>query len=292
MTQLSKRSKQKPSKQTIAKLLVLGEQKLYKVAKQHARQDAEALLRIVLKKDVAWLFVHSEKTLTQRQYLAYQQILKRRAKNTPLAYLRGWQDFYGRRFHVGPGVLIPRPETEALIDLALQYFPAAKKLQVADLGSGSGCIALSLACERPRWQIYATELSSSAIHYARKNAKHWQHKNLHIMQGNMLQPLRTTALDLIVANLPYLKPGEAKDDSVAKEPRKALVAGQDGLNAFRVLFQQVQKRPDTPTLLLEIDPRRKKDLQKLHRQLLPQYRAKWKKDLSGHWRVLVLESKI
>jgi len=130
--------------------------------------DAEVLLGKVLNQSRAWLYAHTDERLDRDQSEAFEQLARRRLAGEPVAYLTGWREFYGRRFQVSPAVLIPRPETECLIDAAL-HLDLPPRARVLDVGTGSGCIALTLALERPDWQITASDLCQQALGVADRN---------------------------------------------------------------------------------------------------------------------------
>ena len=160
-----------------------------------------------------------------------------RASGVPLQYLLGTADFYGRRFAVGPGVFNPRPETEVLVETALGLLEGTAA--VADVGTGSGAIAVTLAKERPRLEVAAVERSSVALHFARRNAAA-QGCRVRFFEGNLLEPLKPASLDGIVANLPYLNPEQAMDwpRELGWEPWLALDGGRDGLELIEALIRQ------------------------------------------------------
>jgi release factor glutamine methyltransferase len=164
----------------------------------------------------------------------------RRAEGEPVAYLLGWREFYGRRFAVGPAALIPRPETELLIDRALELLPPAAMAEVLDLGSGSGVIALTLALERPHWVLTSVDASASALALARENARTLGAANAEFLHGDWYGPVAQRSFDLIVSNPPYVAdtdPHLARGD-LRFEPASALRAGSDGLEAIRQIVAQ------------------------------------------------------
>jgi release factor glutamine methyltransferase len=254
--------------------------------------DAELLLAFVLRGDRTWLAAHSENRVTSAAQKQYRKLIAKRRRGEPLAYLLGTQSFFGRDFRVGPGVLIPRADSEILVEEALRLFPKASSLAMADIGSGSGCLGLSILAERPRAKLWAVDKSPSALTFTRRNARELRlTKRCRVVRGDLLQPLPSKRFDLIVANLPYLTPKEIRTEvSIQHEPRLALDGGRDGLTLYRRFFRQLALRSDQPTVLLEIDPRRKTALARLARQLLPTYTQSWSRDLGGHWRLLRLSS--
>lgn len=241
--------------------------------------DAEVLLSHVLKKDRAWLFANPNRKLTGLQLTAYNLLIRHRANHWPIAYLTGHKEFYGLDFRVTKDVLIPRPDTELLVELALNRIEN-KELrikEVVDLGTGSGCIiiALSVILRRTRRRIsrsfglpqddkinlIGTDSSAKALAVARANARaHGVEKKIRFRRGNLLAPVLSPlprprqaqrggqawrglgrGRTIIIANLPYLTPSQYNSNpDLAHEPRSALVAGKDGLKYYRELFRQIK----------------------------------------------------
>lgn len=191
----------------------------------------------ILRVDRGWLYAHPEHPLTAEQRDQFDRLVARRRKGEPIAYLTGSREFFGRNFRVTPAVLIPRPETEHVVELALELsLPDAA--EVADIGTGSGCIALTLALERPGWRIRAGDLSESALAVAATNRRLLQANDVELLAGDLFTPFDGRRFDLIVSNPPYV----ATDDphlgrgDVRHEPAGALEAGAHGLSCLRRLI--------------------------------------------------------
>lgn len=199
------------------------------------RLEARVLLRHVLQRDEAWLIAHGDEPLTVPQTAAYGTLIARRAAGEPAAYLTGNREFYGREFAVTPAVLIPRPETELLVELALQRLPADGGGRVLDLGAGSGCIGVTIAAERPQTQVTLVDASAAALDVARNNAQRWAPMNTTILSSDWYDAIGDARYDLIVANPPYVADGDAhlQQGDLRFEPQSALVAGADGLADIR-----------------------------------------------------------
>ena len=203
--------------------------------------DAQILLAHVVAKDRAWLVAHAGDVLARDEADLFFALAKRRRAGEPVAYLTGVREFWGLPLAVSPAVLIPRPETEALVELALSRLPADRDVRVLDLGSGSGAVALALAHERPRARVLATDVSAAALAIAGDNARRLKLGNVDFVQSDWYAGLPAAeygrAFDLIASNPPYvaaLDPHLA-DGDVRFEPQQALTPGRGGLEAIRAI---------------------------------------------------------
>lgn len=199
------------------------------------RLDAELLLLHVVHKPRSWLFAHVDDVLDTDVQTAYANLIERRASGEPVAYITGQRGFWSLDLEVTPATLIPRPETELLVELALQRLPDDVACSVADLGTGSGAIALAIACERPHAQVIATDASADALAVAQRNAQRHAIGNVTFVHGDWLTPLAGRRFELIVSNPPYI---EAADPHLGQgdlrfEPISALASGNDGLDDIR-----------------------------------------------------------
>jgi len=252
--------------------------------------ESELLLRYALNISRVQLYQDLNHELSLKQEQAFWNLIKRRLSHEPTAYITGHREFYGLDFYVNPHVLIPRPESELLVEIALsltQNHPAAT---IAEVGTGCGAIAISLALNLPPAKIYATDISASALEVAQTNCKkHGVVNRIHLLQGDMLNPL-PELVDLIVANLPYVRKAELPRISPAKfEPLLALDGGSDGLQKISQLCRQVEnKLRPTGYLLLEIGQGQGKAVTTLLHSLFPCAKMKAVPDLSGIARVLSL----
>jgi release factor glutamine methyltransferase len=197
------------------------------------RIDARALLREVLGRSDAWLIAHGDEALTEAQSRQYAALVARRTAGEPVAYILGRREFHGRDFALTRQTLIPRPETEMLVELALQHAPQGGR--VLDLGTGSGCIGVTLAAERPDLQVTLVDVSSEALDVARRNAQRWAPANTMLLHGDWYCGLAGRRYDLIASNPPYVADGDAHlaQGDLRFEPRAALASGADGLDAIR-----------------------------------------------------------
>jgi release factor glutamine methyltransferase len=199
--------------------------------------DAELLLVHILGTSRARLRSHPEEAASAAQSKRYTELLERRATGEPLAYVIGRRDFWSLRLTVTPAVLVPRPETELLVEraLALRHEEFGR---VVDLGTGSGAIALTLASERPGWQVAATDVSEEALAIARTNAESLDLKRVQFLHGSWFEPLVGRTFDLIVSNPPYVAEDDPamQDPALRHEPRGALTPGGDGMGSLRAII--------------------------------------------------------
>lgn len=240
----------------------------------------------------AWLLAHPEHDLSPAILNQLEEDLRRLEKGEPLPYVLGWWEFYGRRFQVTPDVLIPRPETELLVETALSWLAAHPGARLAaDIGTGSGCIAVSLAAFHPDLTMLASDISSQALQVARQNAQTLTPASrLHFIQADLLA-YTDARFDLILSNPPYISRASLRRLRAAKtEPRLALDGGRDGLEAIRKLLAQASSRLNQPGLLLvEHEYRQGAVVQAAAREIFPQARVSTLPDLAGHARLLRIE---
>lgn len=205
--------------------------------------EAQLLLADVLGQARSYVIAHPEATLSEAQIARYQKLVQARAQGVPYAYLVGKRAFYDLEFAVTPDVLIPRPETELLVEEAIAFARTRPALVVADIGTGSGAIAVTLAHHAPHAHVYATDVSPAALAIAQRNAAQTPHgARINFLCGNLAQPLIDTRVkvDLLLANLPYIPTDEWRTLEVSQhEPRIALDGGTDGLTLIRELMAQI-----------------------------------------------------
>ncbi|MGV8961227.1 MAG: peptide chain release factor N(5)-glutamine methyltransferase [Stenotrophomonas sp.] len=217
---------------TVAELLRQGAARL---GGDSARYEAEALLLHTLGCERGWLFAHATDPVATEAQARFEQLLALRAEGPPLAYVTGRRGFWTLDLQVSADTLIPRPETELLVELALARLAQDTPLRIADLGTGSGAIALALASERPRAQVVATDFSDGALAVARANAQAHGLGNVQFRHGHWLSPLAGERFDLIASNPPYIASADPHLDQgdLRYEPMSALASGIDGLQAIR-----------------------------------------------------------
>lgn len=207
------------------------------------RYEAERLLMHVLGCDRAWLFAHATDPVPAHALATFAALLQRRIAGEPVAYLTGQRDFWTLDLQVTPDTLIPRPETELLVELALERLPEGASLRVADLGTGSGAIALAIASERPQAHVVATDASAAALQIARGNARRNAIGNIEFGHGSWFAPLHGRHYHLIASNPPYIAEGDAHllQGDLRFEPAAALSSGADGLDAIRAIVAEAPR---------------------------------------------------
>ncbi len=227
------------------------------------RGEAELLLAFLLQVERPYLYAHGELELQPGQLERYASLCRRRGRGEPLAYLRGEKEFWGRLFYVEPGVFIPRPETEHLVEGVLQWaretagVPDGQGPGIIDLGTGSGCIAVSLALELPRSRVTAVDREDKALALARRNSRrHGVAPRITFLQGHFFQALGKKAageerFHIIVSNPPYVEAGSLASlpRELGYEPRLALDGGPDGLRAYREIIGAAERHLLSPGLL-------------------------------------------
>lgn len=223
------------------------------------REDAELIVATVTKTGRTHLMTHPEQLLTPKEERDAWRWLEKRARHYPIQYMRGFQEFYGNEFLVSPSVLVPRPETELLIDVSLEQLERKDTGRILDVGTGSGCIAITLLLKLPSFSAVATDIMASALIIARANGRrHSCSDRLRLLHGDAAQPVlgERKKFDLIVSNPPYVAASEidAVSPSVARfEPSVAVFAGASGLEVIEKLFEQASDLlTDRGALILEL----------------------------------------
>lgn len=225
---------------SVATLLAQGARRLRACGADHPAGgspdlDAQLLLAHVMDVPRARLRSHPQELAEATVAGAYRALLERRAAGEPVAYLTGAKDFWTLRLKVTPGVLIPRPETELLVERALALWPA-EHARVADLGTGSGAIALALARERPAWRLLASDVSPDALAAAQANAAALELSQVEFRLGSWFEPLKGERFELIVSNPPYIAADDPHLAHLAHEPRLALTPGRDALASLKAII--------------------------------------------------------
>ena len=267
-----------------------AEAKLYSI--DDPQLSAIILMAHLLNQTKTWVLAYTEETLSESQYQAFFALVERLAEGEPLPYITGKQSFYGLDFKVNPAVLIPRPETELLVDEALKWLQdQPDEKQILDVGTGSGCIAISLAKNSHNNPIKATDISEDALKIAAENAKtHGVENRISFVQANLLENFKGK-VDLICANLPYIPTTSLAELEVINwEPALALDGGMDGLSLIGKLLDQSLHHLNIPGLiLLEIDSTTGESAFSLARHFYPNADIHLLNDLAGKSRLLLIE---
>lgn len=259
------------------------------------RLSAELLLAKVLGCDRLGVYLRHDQPLEEPELKAFKVLLLRRASHEPVAYITGTKEFYSLELEVGPGVLIPRPETEIVVDAALEMLEGYHQPLVLDMCTGCGAIALAIAANHPGARVVGVDISAKALGYARANARRLGLEGrVQWLQGNVWAPLAGKGMwfDLIVANPPYVAEGDwhALPPQVREyEPREALVAGEGGLDVIKEIVEGARAflRP-LAAVVMEIDPRQWQAVRELARaaRIFPE--VELRRDLAGAGRVVVM----
>lgn len=250
-----------------------------------ARLDAEILLARAIDMPRSYLLAHPEDTLDDAARERLASALDRRIAGEPMAYITGIKEFWSLELMVSPATLVPRPETELLVDLALHEIPRKAAVQVLDLGTGCGAIALAIASERVMCQVTATDIDPDALAVARQNARQLSIGNITFVEGNWTEAVTGLEFDVIVSNPPYVRDGDRALETLQFEPQAALVGGRDGLDAIRILARDCDANLSAAgTLLLEHGFEQQHDVEKI---LLEQHWSfiECNNDLAGQPRV-------
>ncbi|MEE8353247.1 MAG: peptide chain release factor N(5)-glutamine methyltransferase [Dehalococcoidales bacterium] len=272
---------------TIRQALVDARRTLAEAGVDDPGFEAEVLLRDLLAKDRARFYLDIGDPLSPAQQAGLRRRIERRLDGEPTAYILGRREFYGRDFLVGPDVLVPRPETELLVEQTLAAAREYQAPRIAEVGTGSGAVAVSLALELPSATVYATDLSPRALEVAAANCKrHGVAEQVVLLAGDLLDPVSVN-IDIVAANLPYVATAELpRTVPVSREPRLALDGGNDGLDQVRRLCRQVAERqPGVSRLLLEIGQGQAGPLVDFLHRLLPGAGVEFFADLAGIDRV-------
>ncbi len=242
---------------TIEEAVLRGTELLAGHGLKTPRPDAQLLVLKSTGKDLAFLLTHPDWKLTAEQRKRLEEWLDQRKEHYPIQYLVGSQEFFGRLFQVDSSVLIPRPETELIVETCLELVRTLGEgsVQAVDVGTGSGCIAVTLACEEPRIRVTAVDISEAALDVARENARRLGClERVEFLRGDVLGPLEASGrkFDLIVSNPPYVDDGSAEVEYSVKtfEPREAVFAGPTGLEIYTKIFRSSQRLLGRPGWLV------------------------------------------
>lgn len=283
---------------TIAQALIRADKKLQSKSISSARLDAEVLFGFALNKPREYLLAHGEKYLTPAEQKKCSALIGRRAKHEPVAYIIGSKEFYGLKLKVNKNALIPRPETELLVDEIIALAPPqGAKTAILDIGAGSGAIALALAKRLPQAKIWALEASADALNLAKFNAKELRLK-ISFIKSDLLKNAESKIINgaILAANLPYLDKDETKNfpleikRGLKYEPAGALYAKNRGTELYAELFAQINERDLKPAYLIaEIGSNNWRDFLRLAKKYFPAVSIEIKKDYANRPRILIIK---
>ncbi|MEO5953898.1 MAG: peptide chain release factor N(5)-glutamine methyltransferase [Chloroflexia bacterium] len=276
---------------TIAEALRWGKERL-SLHSTTPRLDAEVMLTHLLSIDRAALLARFEQSLNLSTEDSYRLLVARREQGEPIAYITGHKEFYGLDLIITKDVLVPRPETESVVDICLAALPKDNLARFADIGIGSGAILVSVTVNRPNIRAYGTEISAAACAVAQQNCeRHGISKSVQLFVGNLLDPI-PEPLDVIAANLPYVSPGEAEPDVATWEPQIAVFGGdEDGAATIRQFLDQAP-RYILPggTIVMEVAYSQGKSVSALAQVAFPTANIEVRKDLAGYDRIIIIKT--
>jgi release factor glutamine methyltransferase len=224
----------------------MSSERLIKKLLREDVEDASKLLGLAINKTQEQLFANLDYEINSSEFIKFLSLVDQRKDGKPFAYIKGSQGFYDNEFLVSPSTLIPRPETELLIDIAIDSLDSEKKIKVLDLGTGSGIIAITLSQQYPKWEVSASDQSSEALSLAKLNAK----SPINFYYGSWFEPLPKKKFDLIVSNPPYISKKDPHLKDLRFEPMEALISGNDGLEDIRLIISQSPQYLNKGGLLL------------------------------------------
>lgn len=218
-----------------------------------ARLDSLVLLCDELGRDKSWILAHPEHVIQGTELEILSTKVTQRAQHVPLAYIRGYVEFYGRKFDLNEHVLVPRPESEAIIELLKRVAGRGSRVAIFDIGTGSGVLAITAKLEIPEANVVASDIDESCIKVARKNARHHE-ADISFLSGDLVHPLLDSAFkiqdSIFVANLPYVPESYPINNAAAHEPKLALFSGKDGLNHYSEMFTQLKNSQAKPLYII------------------------------------------
>ena len=226
--------------------------------------DSEILLMKALRVSRAYLYTYNEKVIPDSKKKLLEELVNRRMNKEPIAYILGKKEFWSRDFYINQHTLIPRPESEMLVELIIQANARKKISSILELGTGSGCISVSLAKELSHSQIVSTDICAKALEVANKNAQHYGVNNISFIKSDWFNKLDNQKFDCIVSNPPYIKEDDPYLSELTFEPSKALVSGDDGLKAIEIISSNAAEylSPEGK-IFIEHGKYQKKEIQKI-----------------------------
>ena len=226
---------------TVSELLLKAEQSIN--SSESARLDAEILFCDVMQFKRCRIYSHPEQVVSDDKSALFQSLIEQRQQGRPIAHITGKKEFWSLELAISEDTLIPRPETELLVETALQMIPGNEAFNILDLGTGSGAIAIAIASERPNCKIVATDINKNALTMAKKNAETYQLQNIQFCRSNWYLDIPLQIFDLIMSNPPYIRQDDEhlSQGDVQFEPELALVAGADGMQAINMILENANR---------------------------------------------------
>lgn len=277
---------------TIAEALLWGKERL-SLHSTTPRLDAEVMLTHILGIDRAAMLARFDQVLNTANEDTYRILVARREQGEPIAYITGHKEFYGLDLIVTKDVLVPRPETESVVDVCLAALPKNEPARFADIGTGSGAILVAVTVNRPNLRAYGTEISAAACAVAQQNCERYGIANsVQLFVGNLLDPI-PEPLDVIAANLPYVSPGEAEPDVATWEPQVAVFGGdEDGAATIKQFLKQAPNYIiPGGTIVMEVAYSQGKSVSALAQGAFPTADIEVQKDLAGYDRIIIIKTK-
>lgn len=255
--------------------------------------EVDKLLALALHKKIEYVYKNTEKELNRSNILTFNKYIRKRLENYSFAHIAKYKEFYNKKFLVNSHTLIPRPDSELLVDITLNYLKKnnLNNPNIIDIGTGTGCLILSIANNYNKANYYATDISNKVLKIAKTNKRKLKIKNnIKFIQSNLLNNVKNTKFDIIISNLPYLTKEQMKENSIQKEPKIALLGYKDGLEYYNKLLKQIENYlKEKYLILLEIDPKQKNKIEKIIQKYLPKSKIQFHKDLQNNTRVVEIK---
>ena len=258
-----------------------------------SNNEIDSILALVLKRKVDYIYKNDNKEINILNIKKFNSLINKRLKNIPFSYIKKYKEFYNLKFLVNKNVLIPRPESELLIDLSLNFIKKnkLKDINIVDIGTGSGCLIISLSKQLKKYNSLGIDINSKSLKIAKTNARK-NKVNIKFIKYNLLNNIPKQKFNIVLANLPYLNKEEMKELSIIKEPNIALYSGKEGLEYYiKLIKQNKDYLKEKYIILFEINPEQKNKLDEIIKNNLPNSRLKYIKDLSNNIRVLQITNK-